>query len=118
MRSDHPRAIRNSDAFSPAKRQPRRRCPRTAVSGSEGAPRWAGGWRGWEDPGAAKTRAGMLRGRQAGPQGGPSGALQEREQLFPGPGPAAPHTVNFHPERATAAGHVIRANMAAAAAGS
>lgn len=52
------------------------------------------------------------------PAGGPSWLLPECRVAISWSQSGRPPTVNFHPQRATAEGHVIMANMAAAAAGS
>lgn len=118
--AESPRGDPESTRFLPTKPFPAREIgpgARTEALGRKGAGRGRGA--GWEDLAAAKTRAGWLCGRWVGPQGGPSRLLPEYEQLFPGPGPAAPlPNRELSPRRATAAGHVIRANMAAAAGGS
>lgn len=80
--------------------------------------RGRGGGR-WKDFAAAKAGVGRLHGRWEGPRGGFCRLLPDYKRQLPGLCPAAPQRiVNFHPQRATAADHVIRANMAAAAAGS
>lgn len=133
MGGDRPRTIGNSDALSPAKRPTRCLCPKGSRAegrhrrwelgpggGAKGAPQREGAWRGgWKDFAAAKAGVGRLHGRWEGPRGGFCRLLPDYKRQLPGLCPAAPQRiVNFHPQRATAADHVIRANMAAAAAGS
>lgn len=71
-----------------------------------------------KDLAGAKAGRVEFRGGGRAPGGGPRCLLSECELQFPGPRTAHSPIVNFHPQRATAVGHVIRANMAAAAAGS